>query len=82
MPLICQVSRSFGLLSKGQSRPSHQSSLRPRFATPSSGLQTPSYLLPIEMKTERGVREGKTLDIGFDAKQAFLFDRRSGERIR
>ena len=54
----------------------------PRFATPSSGLRTPSYLLPIEMKTERGVREGKTLDIGFDAKQAFLFDRRSGERIR
>ena len=49
------------------------------YAYSRTGGETP---LTIEMKTERGVREGKTLDIGFDAKQAFLFDRRSGERIR
>jgi lactose/L-arabinose transport system ATP-binding protein len=38
--------------------------------------------LTIELRDRRGIEPGAKAEIGFDATQAFLFDRATGERLR
>ena len=38
--------------------------------------------LTIELRDRRGIETGATLELGFDAARAFLFDRATGERLR
>ena len=49
------------------------------YAYAASGSEHP---LTIEMRSARGVARGTLLEVGFDSAKAFLFDARSGQRLR